>query len=293
MAMTAVAELVLDCRNTHGEGILWSEDHALLMWTDIHGCALWTLDPRTGKSLSYTLPERLACFAPRKGEPWNRILAAFADGFALYDVLSGERRDITSFEAGKSTTRLNDGRTDPAGRFVAGGMDEGSPMRPISSVVVVDHDLSVRELFAEVGCANSISFSPDGSRMYFADSPKRAIEAYDYDMTKGAASNRRTVARTEGVPDGSCVDAEGYLWNAVWEGYRVERYAPDGRLDRVVEIPVAKPTCCDFGGPDLQTLYITTSRLGADAALLAREPLSGGLFAYRTDVRGKPGKSFG
>lgn len=287
------AELVFDCRNHHGEGVLWSAEHSLLMWTDIHGKALWTFDPATNQAHSHALPDRLACFAPRKGLAWNQILAAFADGFALYDVLTGERRDIARFEADRSRTRLNDGRTDPAGRFIAGGMDEGDPMSPLSSVVVVDHDLSTRMLFEGVACANSTCFSPDGKRMYFADSMTGAIEVFDYDVDHGAASSRRTLVQTGGVPDGSCVDAEGYIWNAVWEGHRIERYAPDGRLDRVVEVPVAKPTCCDFGGPDLDTLYITTSRLGTDEATLEREPLSGSLFAYRAGVRGLPGKPFG
>lgn len=287
------AELVIDCRNHHGEGVLWSSEHSLLMWTDIHGQAIWTLDPKTGEARSHALPERLACFAPRRGRVWNQILAAFADGLALYDVLTGERQDLARFEADKPTTRLNDGRTDPAGRFIAGGMDEGDPMSPISSVVVVDRDLSVRTLFESVACANSTCFSPGGNHMYFADSPTGAIEVFEYDAASATASGRRTLVQTKGVPDGSCVDTEGHIWNAVWEGYRVERYAPDGRLDRVVEVPVAKPTCCDFGGPDLETLYITTSRLGTDDATLAREPLSGGLFAYRAGVRGLPGKAFG
>ena len=293
MRGTERAELAVDCRNTHGEGIVWSAAHGLVLWTDIHGRRLWTLDPASGQAQSYALPERLCCFAPRRDRPWNEILAAFADGFALFDVLTGARQDIAAFEPELSTTRLNDGRTDPAGRFVAGGMDEGDPMSPVSSVMLVERDLTVRRLFGGVACANSICFSPDGGRLYFADSPTGAIEVFDYDATAGSADNRRTLAATKGIPDGSCTDAEGFVWNAVWEGYRVERYAPDGRLDRVVELPVAKPTCCDFGGPDGRTLYITTSRLGTGEDQLSREPLSGALFAYRADVAGVPAVPFG
>jgi L-arabinonolactonase len=94
------------------------------------------------------------------------------------------------------------------------------------------------------------------------------------------------VARTDGIPDGSCIDAEGFIWNAVWEGYRVERWSPDGRLDRIVEVPVAKPTCCAFGGADLATLFITTSRLAESPERLASEPQAGGLFAVKPGVRG-------
>jgi len=125
--------------------------------------------------------------------------------------------------------------------------------------------------------------------MYFADSPTREIVAFDYDPQTGAVGARRRVAvlpEGRGVPDGSCVDAEGCIWNAVWEGRRVERYTPEGKLDMTVEVPVAKPTCVAFGGPDLDTLFITTSRLGSSAEALLREPQSGGLYAVRPGIRG-------
>lgn len=280
------ADLLLDCRNEHGEGILWSAEHGLVMWTDIHGRRLWTYDPATGAAASHPLPGRLCCFAPRRGRPWNELVAAFSDGFALIDVRAGIRQHIAPFEPDKPTTRLNDGRTDPAGRLVAGGMDEGDPMRPISSVWRLDPDLSLTRLIDGVACANSTCFSPDGRTMYFADSPTREIRAYPYDAAAGAIGPARTLARVDGIPDGSCVDAEGYVWNAVWEGYRVDRWSPDGRLDRSIPVPVAKPTCCAFGGPGLATLYVTTSRLGEPADRLEREPTAGGLYAVDAGVRG-------
>jgi L-arabinonolactonase len=166
-------------------------------------------------------------------------------------------------------------------------MDEAD-LKPVSAVWRVDPDLSVTRLFDAVACANGLCFSADGRTMYFADSPTRRIEAFDYDVESGLPSARRTIAVLDGpgVPDGSCIDAEGFVWNAVWEGYRVERRAPDGRLDRVVEVPVRKPTCCSFGGRDLDTLFITSSRLGEGEEDLAREPEAGGLFAVRPGVRG-------
>src|SRR6186713_3214104 len=155
-------------------------------------------------------------------------------------------------------------------------MDEQAMAR-ISSVWRLDADLNATRLFGNVGCANGTCFSPDGRTMWFADSATAEIEAIEYDPESGLPGQRRTVARTEppGVPDGSCVDSEGFVWNAVWEGYRVERYAPDGRLDQVIDLPVKKVTCCAFGGSDLATLFITTSRLGETQEDLAREPLAG------------------
>ncbi len=122
--------------------------------------------------------------------------------------------------------------------------------------------------------------------MWFADSPKRAIEAFDYDAVTGTPSNRRLVASTTGVPDGSCVDAEGYVWNAVWEGYRVNRYAPDGRLDRSIEVPIKKVSCVAFGGADLGTLFITTSRYAETESELVVQPTAGGLYAITPGVKG-------
>jgi L-arabinonolactonase len=279
------AELVLDCRNEHGEGILWNAADRWVWWTDIHGKALWSYDPATGAAKRYPAPAAIGCFAPRHD---GTFIAAFVDGFAFYDPVSGKRDDIAPFEPDLPQTRLNDGRTDRQGRFIAGGMDE-KDLRPISSVWRLDPDLTLTRLFGSVRCANSTCFSPDGRTMYFADSPEGEIVAFDYDTETGALGGKRSLARIEagrGVPDGSCVDSEGYLWNAVWEGYRVERIAPDGRIDLTIDVPVEKPTCVAFGGPDLATLYITTSRLGSSADRLEREPQSGGLYAVVPGVRG-------
>lgn len=281
------AELLLDCGNTHGEGIFWSAQHELLYWTDIHAERVWIYEPRTGRNESFKVPGRVCCFADRVGRPPNEVVAAFADGFAMLDLASGARRDIAPFEPELPTTRLNDGRTDRQGRFIVGGMDEND-VRPISSVWQLNPDLTLTRLFGDVGCANGTCFSPDGRTMWFADSPTLRLDAFDYDPATGALGARRTVASTHppGMPDGSCVDAEGFLWNAVWEGYRVERWSPKGRLDRVIEVPVLKPTCCAFGGKDLATLFITSSRLGETDEDMNRQPHAGGLFQVRPGVRG-------
>ena len=278
---------LIECENLHGEGVSWSTQHQLLYWTDIHGRTVWTWDPEAGEARPHSAPGRVCCLADRFGLPWNMVVAGFDDGFALLDLLTSQRETIAAFEPDLSTTRLNDGRTDRQGRFVAGGMDEQALAR-ISSVWRLDADLNVSRLFGDVGCANGTCFSPDGRTMWFADSATGEIEAFEYDTASGTPGRRKTVARTPqpGVPDGSCVDSDGFVWNAVWEGYRVERYAANGRLDLVIELPVRKPTCCAFGGKDLSTLFITTSRLGETAEDLAREPLAGALLAIRPGVSG-------
>lgn len=280
-----LAELLVDCKNQHGEGIFWNPADGLVWWTDIEGRALWSYDPKSGASKDYPMPDRVCCFAPRAQ---GGLIAAFADRVSLIDLDCGDEEVIHRFEPNNAETRLNDGRTDRAGRFVLGGMNEGSG-EANSSVISVDTDLSVKTLFDGVSCTNSTCFSPDGATMFFADTPDREIVAFDYDNATGAISNRRVhgdFSSEPGLPDGSCVDAEGGVWNAEWEGRRVVRVAPDGQIDKVIDVPVWKPTCCAFGGPDLDTLYITTSRLMSSSDVLEKEPESGGLFAVKPGIIG-------
>lgn len=280
-----IAERVVDCRNRHGEGIFWNPADGLVWWTDIEGRALWSYDPARGNSEKTAMQDRVCCFAPRRT---GGLIVAFADRVVFLDPATGAEDLIHTFEPDNPETRLNDGRTDRAGRFVLGGMNEVSGTAN-SSVISIAPDLSVRTLIEGISCANSTCFAPDGATMFFADTPDREIVAYDYDTATGAVSNRRvhaSFADEPGLPDGSCVDAEGGVWNAEWEGRRVVRVAPDGKIDRVIDVPVWKPTCCAFGGPDLDTLFITTSRLMSSEDVLANEPDSGGLFAVKPGIRG-------
>lgn len=281
------AEVVVSSQAAHGEGVFWSAEHQILYWTDVIGQRVWTYAPERGEAKSWRTPGKVCCFAARRGRPWNEVVAGFSDGFAFLDLLTGEREDIARIGAGVPGHRLNDGRTDRQGRFIAGGMDEKA-FQPRSSVWRLDPDLNVEELFAGVRVANGACFSADGRTYYFADSLVGEIEAFDYDIATGRVGGRRTIARTAapGAPDGSCVDAEGFIWNAVWEGYRVARYAPGGRLDRTIDVPVRKPSCCAFGGHDLATLYIITSREGESEQDLSARPASGDLFAVRPGVIG-------
>ena len=284
-------EMVVDCRNILGEGVTWDADSRRLHWVDIQSSAFWTLDPSTGASFSQKLPERMACFAPRRR---GGLVAGFASGFALYDPASGSRQDIAPFEPDKPHTRMNDGRTDRQGRLVAGGFDEVEG-KLISSLVRLDADLKLTTLFGGVGCANGICFSPNGTTMYFADTQVPALWAFAYDTATGTPHQRRLIARFDdqpGTPDGACIDADGCVWNAQWNGHRVVRYTPDGCIDRIIEVPVLNPTCVAFGGPGLDTLYITTAQYAMSAEQVAAEPLSGGLFACRPGVTGLPDTKF-
>lgn len=291
--MPRTPETAVDCANLHGEGVFWSGRHGLVFWTDIFGERVWTFDPVAGVAQDFVTPGRVCCFATRQDRPWNEVVAAFADGFAFLDLATAKRTEIAAVEADIPNTRLNDGRIDRQGRLIAGGMDEGGK-GPAASVYRLDPDLSVTKLFGGVGCANGTCFSADGKTMWYADSFKGEIERFDYDIASGSVSNRRVIGHTPspGVPDGSCIDAEGHVWNAVWDGSRIERWSPDGRITQVIEVQVKKPTCVAFGGPDLDTLFITSSRLGESAEALAGQPLAGHLFAVKPGIGGVPDADF-
>src|SRR6266446_747788 len=279
-----------DVRNILGEGVIWDPRSGSLLWTDIERSELWTLDS-CGEISVVKAPDRIASFAVRET---GGLVVAFASGFAFWDPKTGRRQDIEKFEAHLPHTRLNDGGTDRQGRFLAGGFDERDG-KPISSLCRLDFDLSVHTLLTDISCSNSLCFSPDGRVMYFADTPKAVIWRFRYDIDAGVPFDRQIFATFEnqpGTPDGSCVDADGCLWNAQWNGRRVVRYTPNGQIDRIIEIPVRNPTCVAFGGADLEVLYITTARYRMKPDELEAEPLAGALFAMRPGVSGLAAKKF-
>ena len=292
--MTGQAEIVVDGHNLLGEGVVWSPAHGQVQWVDIIGRKFWTFQPSTGAVRAVELPERLACFAPL-GQ--LRIVAGFASGLAYFDLETGAREPIAAIEADRPTTRLNDGKLDRQGRLVFGTMDEAKTgAEPIGQVWSLAAGSPPQVLFSGVRISNSIAFSPDGRRMYFADTPLRTIFCFDYDGERGAVANRRVFAQTAeggGYPDGSTVDSEGCLWNAEWDGGRVVRYTPDGRIDRVVALPCSRATCCAFGGADLATLFVTSAAGGLDDKRRAAEPHAGALFAVNVGVRGLADAPFG
>jgi len=280
--------VALDCRNNLGESVIWDEQTQQLWWVNIHEGQIWSWAPFLSEQPRvFQLDEKVGAVALRKR---GGIAAALQSGFAVFDPATGGVEVIADIERNLSTTRLNDGRVDLAGRFVCGGMDEGNPQRAISAVYTLDEGGNVRRLIEGIACANSICWSPDGTTLYFTDMPTRRIDAFDYDLTSSAVSNRRPFAdlSTEpGFADGSVVDAEGYLWNAQWGGSKVVRYSPKGFVDREIRLPVANPTCLTFGGSDLDILFVTSAWFGLDETARANQASAGSLFALKPGVRGR------
>jgi sugar lactone lactonase YvrE len=287
--MTLVSRAVA-ASNRLGEVPVWDVAEAALYWVDIEGRLLQRFHPATGDVRTWPLPERIGSFALRES---GGFVVAFASGFAFM-AEDGRIDWIARPEADRPGNRFNDGKCDRQGRFWAGTMDDSLAART-GALYRLDPDLSVTTLETGIGISNSLAWSPDDRTFYFADTLDREIRAYDYDAASGSIANRRVftaMAGRPGAPDGSTVDAEGYLWNAEWDGWAVVRYAPDGSVDRVVDLPVQKPTSCIFGGPDLSTLYVTTAIWDLSPADLERQPWAGSLLAVDAGVQGLPETRF-
>jgi L-arabinonolactonase len=275
-----------------GEAPVWCPREQALYWVDIEGCKLQRFHPASGRIDRWTTPERLCSFALREK---GGLVAAFASGLAFYEPEAGTVEWIARPEASQPRNRMNDGKCDRSGRFFVGSMDD-KLKEHLGALYRLDPDLSLHRLDGGIGISNSLAWSPDEKSFYFADTMSQEIYVYDYDRASGDIGNRRIFATTlnqPGTPDGSSIDAEGYLWNAQWDGWRLTRYAPDGRIDRIVELPVSRPSSCMFGGPDLRTLYVTTAIFDLSAAGRARQPWAGSLLAVDVGVAGLPEPRFG
>jgi sugar lactone lactonase YvrE len=263
----------------------------VLLWVDIHAGLVHSLDPGTGAVEADEVGQPVGAVALRER---GGLVLAVRDGFAVLDPGASGTRLVAEVETDEPRTRMNDGKCDAAGRFWAGTMDE-EERAPLGSLYRLETDGTVRRMLSGLVISNGLGWSPDGLTMYHVDTPARRVDAYDFDLASGAIANRRTVFAFEpgaGDPDGLTVDAEGFLWVALWGGSAVRRYSPGGRLDAVVEIPARQVTSCTFGGPDLDELYVTTARRGHGPSQLASEPAAGGIFRARPSVTGRPAHRF-
>jgi L-arabinonolactonase len=242
--------------------VLWCGSTQRVLWTDILGSTLYAHHPSTNSTTSWPMPERLSSFALTRDD--NRLLLGLASQLAFFDFSNGAVTPIATVEEGLST-RLNDGRCDRQGNFVFGTfneVEEGGVRAPIGSFYRLNAASLVLERLPlkHVAIANSICFSPDGATMYYCDSPDKAIRRCDYP----SLANDRVFAECEGEgePDGSCIDAEGFLWNAQWGGFKLVRYAPDGSIDMLVDTPAAQPSCTAIGGARMNVLFSSSARVG-------------------------------
>jgi sugar lactone lactonase YvrE/DNA-binding IclR family transcriptional regulator len=290
-AVSPGVEIAVRAEALLGEGPLWSAREERLLWVDILAPAIHVSDPATGEDRVVATEEMVAALAPRAS---GGFVAAARSGLRGFDG-TALGPVIAAPIAEGAALRLNDGRCDAAGRFWVGSLaldstpDAGALHR-------LDPDGGAQQVLAGLHVPNGLGFSPDGRRLYLADSARRRVDVFDFDATRGTLADRRpfvALAEGEGVPDGLAVDAQGGVWIALWDGWRVVRHAPDGTLERVVHLPVPRPTSCAFGGPGLGTLFVTSARVRLSAAQLAEAPLSGSVFAVDPGgTRGLPEHAF-
>ena len=281
--MTAL-DVALPDRAHHGEGPVWDGRTGRLLWVDITAGLVHAWDPVTSQRERIDLGRDVGCVAPLAA---GGVIAGVRDGIVALDE-RGREHPIVAPLAQDPNVRMNDGACDPDGRFWTGSM--AYDMRPGGGALYrLDHDGRLATVLRDVTISNGLAWSPDGRHCYYIDSATGGVDRFEYRADDGSLAGRTRIVdvpSAAGDPDGLTVDAEGCLWVALWDGGQVRRYDPAGRLLTTLELPVARVTSCAFGGADLGSLYITTSRFGLTAAQLAEQPLAGALFVADPGVRG-------
>lgn len=283
-------EVAYQSKDILGEGPVWSVAEQALYWVDIQRPCLQRYDPATGTHTIWPMPSQIGSFALCQG---GGFVVALQTGLAFFDGETAELTALIDPESDLAETRFNDGKCDRQGRFWAGTMGtiEG---KPAGSLYRLDPDHTLHIMRRDVAVSNGLGWSPDDRTLYYADSPTYNIYAFDFEPETGDIRNERIFAHHKtGFPDGLTVDAEGYVWSARWDGWQVIRLAPDGAIDRVIEMPVQRPTSCIFGGPALNQLYVTSARVGLKESELARQSLAGSVFVLEVAVPGLPEPLFG
>ena len=283
---------VLKHTNTLGEGPLWNEETQTIFWLDIVENLIHSYSINKQKHTSFNVGEMIGCIAPREQ---GGLVAALQNGFAFVDFENKTVEHIANPEEG-IPNRFNDGKCDAAGRFWAGSMaltEEESK----GNLYVMETDLSVKKKIENVSISNGIAWNADSTVMYYINTPTNYVFAFDYDIESGEISNQRVavdLTHENGFADGMTIDEEGMLWIAFFSGWRVARYNPEtGELLKQIELPVENVSCCTFGGPELNDLYITTASKGMSDEALQQQPLAGSLFVLKDcGYKGLPAAKF-
>ena len=275
--MTVEIQRLGKTRDQLGESPCWDADAQAVCWIDALAGTLWRLCPETGALERHALPAPVGSIAPCRSDA---VVVALRNSFARYDFASRTLEVLAAIPVDHPDVRFNDGKCDPVGNFIAGTMhmhrEAGEPV--LGGLYRLRPDRSVEHLADDIGFANGPCFSPDGRTLYLADSLERTIWAYDYDP-RGPLRNKRVFAQTgrfDAGPDGATVDAQGFLWTVLTRAARLARYAPDGQMERMVDLPATYPTSLCFGGPRFEQVYLTT--ISRSMRLEGRSKDDGGLF---------------
>ena len=272
--------------NHLGEGPVWHPKEQRLYWVDATNDCYLTLDFSTGKIERHDVGRFVISIAFCRD---GKLILATDSDVLHWDPESKKAERIAAAPFDSSLVRFNDGRVDPAGRYFIGAMHYPED-KPLGGLYRLTATGDFSQVEWNIITSNGLGWSPEGSAFYYTDSIQKKIFRYDYDRDTGAIANRTVFIDSgdeQGVPDGFTIDAEGCLWGARFNGWNVTRYDPAGKKILELKLPVAKPTSCTFGGPDLTELYITSTRYGLDEAQLKEQPQSGDLFVCHTGIRGQ------
>jgi sugar lactone lactonase YvrE len=268
-----------------GEGPCWSADRQSLYWVDIFGKAICRKALYGSETASWPVPERVGCVVEWRDA---RLLVALASGIYVLDLAFGTLKLLVNPEPERPANRLNDGKCDPAGRLWVGSTrdDEDGFFAALHRL---DKDGTIHRMVDRVGCSNGLGWSPDSRTMYFTDTSLSRIDAFDFDLETGSIENRRVFvedSESAGIPDGLAVDADGGVWSARWDGGCIVRYDSEGLIERVVKLPVRRPTSCAFGGEHLDRLFVTSVTYGISEG--ERTPETGHVLSLDPQVVGLP-----
>ena len=277
-----------------GEGPTWDDRSGVVWWVDIPVGAVHRFDPASGMDEVLEVGQPVGAVVPRLS---GGLALALEHAFVTFDPSTRELSTIHDIEPGRLENRVNDGKCDRQGRFWVGTMAYDWRSTPnAGSLYRLDQDGRVTRALSDVTISNGLAWSADDDRMYFIDSPTQRVDVFDYDAASATLSGRREVAaipEEAGMPDGMTIDADGFLWVALWGGGAVWRIDPDdGRVVEIFEVPTSQVTSCVFGGADLRDLYITTAAIGLSPDALAAQPLAGSLFRCRPGVQGTPTSAY-
>ncbi len=287
------AEVVHAANAGLGEGCIWSPLEDLLIWVDINGRAVHRFDHATSQPVGlWRYPDTVGNAAIRAG---GGLALGLGNSVALTDQV-GAIETVIELPGEPDTHRANDGAVDPRGRLFQGTMSNIEPGSPVAGLYRVDGDGTARRVLSEVMISNGIGWSPNQSTMYYIDTLTFRVDQFDYDPDTGEIEGRRpfvTFDGSTGGPDGMTVGADGCLWVAMFGGFGVQRFSPEGeQLETVVTPGAPQTTCCCFGGPDLDTLYITTAADSLAGVDTEDESNSGALFAADVGAVGLPTNLF-
>lgn len=276
-----------------GEGPLWDERENVLYWVDVLGATIWRYTPTTDAFREWKMPDVVSSLALHES---GGAIVTLAHGFYTFDFDTNDCTLIGETIEADQPTRFNDGKVDRWGRFIAGTMDNAIA-EPLGALYSLGLDRVVTTLDTGIVCSNGPCWSLDNKTLYFTDTMLGTIFAYDYDVERGTVSARRVFVNfyergIQCAPDGCTVDSEGYLWSALCMAGKIARIAPDGSLERMIDMPVKFVTSVTFGGENLDTLYVTSLNFPLQGQAPA-ESNAGGLFAVEgLGVAGVPEPRF-